>query len=723
MNGYLNVLRAALPIMAAAGRGRVLGVTSGSGWRPADAGAYSCAKRAVAALTWQLGKVGPPGVTVNALSPIAVTRMVTQGLRQAAPAAGDQAHQTGGLSLALAAMPQPEQLGPVGAYLASDAFAWSSGNVIFSNGSEAARIAPPRLLEVARTTDVARARARARHRGALGVRARRGRQESNGASIGRFASVFAEVDRRAEPRTRCPHVPRDRPTTGAGSRAAPNALPRRGSRASPWTVRRRRTSWVRPSNWPGRRRGGRLDAVVVARAGAGRRWIGTGDAGAWERVLDEHAGITDAIRSDVAWVRAVTDPRGDRRPAGPDRDRHRRNHRRRPEPGPGRGAARPRRAPASPTGCDAFAISVESARRAALGRGRARGLPRGRRRAPPTLSGGELMVGDDWVGLRSHPAPAGIVSFGGPELPRWLDGALRRMVSGATRSDRGGAMAHRSNDRRRPRPPLGSGARRLVPVPGRTAELDMGDISGMCRRFDQATYLSESADWNVEKFVHVAAATGAHSVEETPSSRRWARRPATPTRSSAASRRATRAETERLLDDQMASQRFRGIRPMGGDARRPDADVLRALAGARPGVRAHGASRPARDAAASLADWGDLTVVVEHTGWPRRRLPDEFALWKRGMSALAAWATTSTASSRAWPCRCSRWRPRCSGRGSSIASSRSASTGACSPATSRSTGCTGRSTTSTRRSTAHRGARRRRPRRALRQQRRARLRR
>ena len=52
VDGYLNVLRAALPLMAEAGHGRILGVTSGSGWRAADAGAYSCAKRAVSALTW-----------------------------------------------------------------------------------------------------------------------------------------------------------------------------------------------------------------------------------------------------------------------------------------------------------------------------------------------------------------------------------------------------------------------------------------------------------------------------------------------------------------------------------------------------------------------------------------------------------------------------------------------------------------------------------------------
>jgi len=85
LDGYLNVLRSALPIMAAAGHGRILGVTSGSGWRPANAGAYSCAKRAVAALTWQVGCAAPSGVSVNALSPIAATRMVLGALaRQAA---------------------------------------------------------------------------------------------------------------------------------------------------------------------------------------------------------------------------------------------------------------------------------------------------------------------------------------------------------------------------------------------------------------------------------------------------------------------------------------------------------------------------------------------------------------------------------------------------------------------------------------------------------------
>ncbi len=109
LGGYLNILDAALPLMAAAGHGRVLGVTSGSGWRAADAGAYSCAKRAIAALTWQLGRQAPPGVTVNAMSPIAATRMVAAALERAR-----QAGRSGGGGISFLTMGGPEDLGPFG---------------------------------------------------------------------------------------------------------------------------------------------------------------------------------------------------------------------------------------------------------------------------------------------------------------------------------------------------------------------------------------------------------------------------------------------------------------------------------------------------------------------------------------------------------------------------------------------------------------------------------
>ncbi len=149
LGGYLNVLEAALPIMAAAGTGHILGVTSGSGWRAADAGAYSCAKRAIAALTWQLGRRVPPGVTVNAMSPIAATRMVAAALERAR-----RAGRSGGGGISFLTMAGPEDLGPLGAYLVGDEFGWCTGQVLFVGGSEVAVIDEPRLLEVVRSAEV-----------------------------------------------------------------------------------------------------------------------------------------------------------------------------------------------------------------------------------------------------------------------------------------------------------------------------------------------------------------------------------------------------------------------------------------------------------------------------------------------------------------------------------------------------------------------------------------
>ena len=168
-------------------------------------------------------------------------------------------------------------------------------------------------------------------------------------------------------------------------------------------------------------------------------------------------------------------------------------------------------------------------------------------------------------------------------------------------------------------------------------ELDIGDISGMCRRFDQETYFSETRGWYVEKFVHVSAA-GGFIADETREREEMAQAtghpdaiiggiiPDDPI-----------ADTIALLDDQMRSPHFRGVRAMGlVEGGVPDADVLRALQ-ERGLVLDLMARAPELDYAASaLADWGDLTVVVEHTGWPHTNSSDEHALWKVGIAALAA---------------------------------------------------------------------------------------
>jgi L-fuconolactonase len=168
-------------------------------------------------------------------------------------------------------------------------------------------------------------------------------------------------------------------------------------------------------------------------------------------------------------------------------------------------------------------------------------------------------------------------------------------------------------------------------------ELDMGDVSGMSRFFDENTYFAESSNWNVEKFVHVAAASAAFLGSETRELDQQAGVSGHPdTIVGGIVPTAPIARTIELLDEQMASSRFRGIRPMGGAEPVPGADVLRALQERNLVFDFMGHTQHLEAAAATLADWGDLSVVVEHSGWPRSNSEEEYDLWKAGMSALAA---------------------------------------------------------------------------------------
>jgi len=441
LDGYLNVLGAALPIMAAAGRGRIVGVTSGSGWRAADAGAYSCAKRAVAALTWQVGRAAPPGVTVNALSPIAATRMVAAALSRQAEGGNTTGRSaaSGGVSLG-AGVPPPEHLGPVGAYLASDRFSWCNGQVMFSNGSEIAWVAPPHLLEVAPTDDIAALPALLEALGPIALLPAEAAQATNGGGnprVGALSGRPAPASHGAARAARCAIVT-DSPAWGEALAAAVTARGAecvgvgawQGSRPGPLEPARdfapaaEQLASVADSCGP-------IDAVVVALAGRGGPAPPEhGDAPAWRRVLEEHAGITDHIRTDAAWARSVADYAAatgrpvrlctivDASTAG----------------GWGRGQAAGQLArsarSATSDRVDAFAISVETAERAAhrpvaevaayLVCAADTGL----------LSGAEFVADAGWFALRSHPNPVGTISYGGPGLPDWLDGALRDMVAG-----------------------------------------------------------------------------------------------------------------------------------------------------------------------------------------------------------------------------------------------------------------------------------------------------
>jgi L-fuconolactonase len=164
-----------------------------------------------------------------------------------------------------------------------------------------------------------------------------------------------------------------------------------------------------------------------------------------------------------------------------------------------------------------------------------------------------------------------------------------------------------------------------------------GDPSRMHRLFDVGTYRDESAAWHVDKFVNVAAATGRNSVEETLELDRTATANGGPDAIIGGLPPAdTVAESIGMLDRQMAAPRFRGIRPMGplGDPV-PVPDVLRALQERNLVFELMAHPDQLEVAATKLAGFDDLTVVVEHTGWPRSDSVDERALWEAGIRALA----------------------------------------------------------------------------------------
>jgi NAD(P)-dependent dehydrogenase (short-subunit alcohol dehydrogenase family) len=420
LDGYRNVLEAALPIMAAAGRGRILGVTSGSGWRPADAGAYSCAKRAVAALTWQLGRVAPPGVVVNAMSPIAVTRMVTEALeraRAADPGSGSTTAASGGLSLG--SMPEPEDIGPFGAHLVGEGFSWCSGRVFFAGGSEVAVVEPPRLLEVVRT-DTARSLPHLLETVVPGTfAAAEAAQASGGGANPRFGAAFEALRGELAGGAGSCAVVTDCPDLAA---AVPAALAARGATAHVLDPTGARTFDAARDVLAAAAGAGPLDAVVVAVLGR----PAVGSRGGWEQVLAEHAGIVDDLHTDAAWAKAATELAA--RAERPLRLVTLTDATARPSAGRSRGQAAAQLARASRRATDdrvaAFAVSLEAGSSAAMAAGAELVAHLVCHPEAPALAGGELAAGDGWLGLRAHPRPISSINLGGPGLPSWFDAAL-----------------------------------------------------------------------------------------------------------------------------------------------------------------------------------------------------------------------------------------------------------------------------------------------------------
>ena len=419
LDGYLNVLGAALPLMAAAGRGRIVGVTSGSGWRAADAGAYSAAKRTVAALTWKLGPVAPLGVTINAISPIAATRMVAAALERAGRASASG--RGGGLSLN--SMPGPEQMGPIGAHMVSDSFAWCNGKVLFAGGSEVAIVDEPRLLEVVRSDGAASFDHVLESVIPRALVPAETAQSSQGGSNPRFGAIFDEpapAELAASPVGSCVIVT-DRPLVSA---ALTGALEARSVKCHRVEVARGFAA-ASDSLRSVAEATGPIDAVVLAAAG---RPPAHSDSGGWERVLVEHAGMVDDLHLDAAWGRAAADYATE---AGrPVRlvnltDALTTGGRSRAQ-----AAAQQARVAAGSTKgrVTAFSVSVEASDEGAAGSAGTLVAHLLGGDDGAALAGAELAIGAGWIGLRSHPRPAGGVVYGGPSVPEWLDVTLREMA-------------------------------------------------------------------------------------------------------------------------------------------------------------------------------------------------------------------------------------------------------------------------------------------------------
>ena len=546
LDGYLNVLGAALPIMAAAGHGRILGVTSGLGVASRPTPAPTAAPSGPSpSLTWQLGAAGAAGRdgqrhVAHRRHPDGHRRARARAAARRAAASGRRP-PAGSRSARCRAPRSSGRSAPTSSVTGSR---WCSGQVIFAGGSEVAVVDEPRLLEVVRT-DARRLAGRACSRPSPPARSRRPRPARRAAAAATPGSGRSSTSRPPPScrrrRVRSCAVVTDRPELAAALTAALEAAAcrapscRRDAVATASAARPTRCAAAVDATGP-------IDAVVVALAGSVSR---RRSATAWERVLAEHAGIVEHIHADAGWARAAADYAAERRPSGPAGDAHRRHHRRRSQPGPGLGAARPgrpRRDRAS-----ASRPSRSASRAPAADGGRpvgelvgppARAAPR--RRRWPAPSWWSAPAGSACAATRARAAASPSAAPTSPTGSTTRSGS----IVGATPSTADGG----ADDR--PQPTRVVDAHVHLWDPARTdwypylsgrQQLELGDVTGMSRRFDVATYRAESAGWNVEKLVNVAAATGRHSIDETIELDRAAPTPTViPTPSSAASRRPTR---------------------------------------------------------------------------------------------------------------------------------------------------------------------------------------
>jgi L-fuconolactonase len=163
-------------------------------------------------------------------------------------------------------------------------------------------------------------------------------------------------------------------------------------------------------------------------------------------------------------------------------------------------------------------------------------------------------------------------------------------------------------------------------------------------RFLWSDYLTSTASVELVKWVHV---TAGKAPEDAPAESAWVASIAGESELPYAligtlDATLPRSEIEAILDHESANPAYRGLRVLSGlDYESAAAEALLPMLSSRKLVYDAVASPGTiRAAAQGLARHPDLTVVLEHTGWPRGTSSDHFAEWRAELADFAALPNT-----------------------------------------------------------------------------------
>jgi hypothetical protein len=348
--------------------------------------------------------------------------------------------------LDLSALPPPQDMAPVAAYLAGEPAC--TGQIIFSAGPELSLIGPPRLIEAfsaKRSSDLALALDTL---GPVVLRPADGQQRTTGGANARVGAVFDQPGRTSATGAngsrpgRCLIVSDHTALVGALAAAA------RRSGLDPIGLGARPGSGGSGSGGPdpGHLAGplpagfdaaeealnraadaaGGVDAIVIA-LGPFAGTAGPGDP-SWPEVLAGHGEVVGQVLAHAGWLSAAARYAAGR--SQPVRVVHLADA---TSPGlrPGAQAVAQLARCANevqPDLLDVFCVAVETASPADQHPVAELGAWLVRSDQSNALRGAELFARPGWMGLRSHPGPVATLSHGTAALPAWIDDWLRETI-------------------------------------------------------------------------------------------------------------------------------------------------------------------------------------------------------------------------------------------------------------------------------------------------------